>query len=46
MKLLCAFKRDAVPVRPWSRDILRFAVSHEKPDAKGLFRRNHYYLLS
>ena len=22
--------------RPWSRDILRFAVFHEKPDAKGL----------
>ena len=29
-----------VTTRPWSRDILRFAVcgfSHEKPDAKGLY---------
>ena len=30
------FKRELqtvnVTARPWSRDILRFAVSHEKPD--------------
>ena len=34
------FKREVqsanVTARPWSRDILRFAVSREKPDAKGL----------
>ena len=33
------FKRELqtanVIAGPWSRDILRFAVSHEKPDAKG-----------
>ena len=27
-------------VSPWSRDILRFAVSHEKPDAKGPYCLN------
>ena len=40
LEALPAFKRELqtanVTTRPWSRDILRFAVSHEKPDAKGL----------
>ena len=35
------FKRELqtadVTARLWSHDILRFAVSHEKPDAKGVY---------
>ena len=38
--LRCRFKLELqtanVTARPWSRDILRFAVFHEKSDAKGL----------
>ena len=29
-------KLQKVTARPWSRDILRFAVFHEKLDVKGL----------
>ena len=41
LKLFLPFKRELqtanVTVRPWSRDIVRFAVSHEKPDAKDVY---------
>ena len=32
----CKLQTANVTARLWSRDILRFAVSHEKRDAKGL----------
>ena len=41
LKLFLLFKREQqtanATVRPWSRDIFRFAVSHEKPDAKDVY---------
>ena len=41
LKLFLPFKRELqtanATVRPWSRDIFRFAVSHEKSDAKDVY---------
>ena len=40
------FKRELQTVnptaRPWARDILTFAISHEKVDAKGLLFELNY----